>query len=57
MAPFGRQWFSLQNRTPETFLAGVRAAAPILDAFLDDALKARGLATTSSRSSDSRKAR
>jgi len=45
MAPYGRQWFSLQTRTPETVLAGVRAAAPILDAFLDDALKARGLAS------------
>jgi len=44
MGPFGRQWFSVQNRTPETMLAGVRAAAPILDAFLDDALKSRGLA-------------
>ncbi|HEX7968382.1 MAG TPA: prolyl oligopeptidase family serine peptidase [Stellaceae bacterium] len=43
MAPFGRQWFSLQERSPESILAGVRAAAPILDAFLDDALAARGL--------------
>ncbi len=43
MAPFGRQWFSLQERSPEAILAGVRAAAPILDAFLDDALAARGL--------------
>lgn len=43
MAPFGRQWFSLQDRTPEAVLAGVRAAAPILDAFIDDALAARGL--------------
>src|SRR5690348_14895693 len=43
MAPFGRQWFTLQDRTPATILAGVRAAAPILDAFLDDALAARGL--------------
>ena len=43
MAPYGRQWFSLQNRSAGALLAGVRAAAPILDAFLDDALKARGL--------------
>jgi len=43
MGPFGRQWFSLQNRTPETVIAGARAAAPILDAFLDEALAARGL--------------
>ena len=39
MAPFGRQWFSLQTRAPEHVLAGVRAAAPILDAFLDEALQ------------------
>jgi phospholipase/carboxylesterase len=44
MGPYGRQWFSVQNRTPETALAGARAAAPILDAFLDDALAARKLA-------------
>jgi phospholipase/carboxylesterase len=43
MAPFGRQWFSLQDRSPEAILAGVRASAPVLNAFLDDALKARGL--------------
>jgi phospholipase/carboxylesterase len=43
MAPYGRQWFSFQTRTPDAVLAGVRAAAPILDAFLDEALKARGL--------------
>jgi phospholipase/carboxylesterase len=43
MAPFGRQWFSLQDRSPAAILAGVRATAPILDAFLDAALAARGL--------------
>jgi len=43
MAPFGRQWFSLQDRSPAAILAGVRATAPILDAFLDDALATRGL--------------
>jgi phospholipase/carboxylesterase len=43
MAPYGRQWFSLQDRSPAAILAGVRAAAPILDAFLDDALTQRGL--------------
>jgi len=43
MAPFGRQWFSLQDRSPEAILAGVRASAPVLNAFLDDALQARGL--------------
>jgi phospholipase/carboxylesterase len=43
MAPFGRQWFSLQDRSPVSILAGVRAAAPILDAFIDEALAARNL--------------
>ncbi len=43
MAPYGFQWFSLQDRSPESILAGVRAAAPMLDAFIDDALAARGL--------------
>ncbi len=43
MAPYGRQWFSLQDRSPATILAGVRAAAPMLEAFLEDALAARGL--------------
>ena len=43
MAPFGRQWFSLQDRAPEAVLAGVRAAAPILDGFLDDELARLGL--------------
>jgi phospholipase/carboxylesterase len=44
MAPYGFQWFSLQDRSPEMLLAGVRAAAPALDAFIDQALAARGLA-------------
>jgi phospholipase/carboxylesterase len=44
MAPYGYQWFSLQDRSPETILAGVRAAAPVLDAFIDEALASRGLA-------------
>jgi phospholipase/carboxylesterase len=44
MAPYGRQWFSLQDRTPAMMLAGVKAAAPILDAFIDAELKKRGLA-------------
>ncbi len=35
MAPYGRQWFSLLDRTPARVLAGVQAAAPILDSFLD----------------------
>src|ERR1700731_980218 len=43
MGPFGHQWFSLGDRAPEAILAGTRAAANILDAFLDEALAARGL--------------
>ncbi len=43
MAPMGRQWFSLQSRELEHILAGVRACAPILDAYLDELLAERGL--------------
>jgi phospholipase/carboxylesterase len=43
MAPFGRQWFSLQERTPAMMLAGVEAAAPILNAYLDAELARHGL--------------
>ena len=43
MAPFGRQWFSLQDRAPQALLAGVRMAAPILNGFLDDELARHGL--------------
>jgi phospholipase/carboxylesterase len=43
MAPSGYQWFSFQERNPAAVLAGVRAAAPFLDTFLDEALAARGL--------------
>ena len=35
LAPMGRQWFSLQSRTPVTLLAGARRAAPVLEAYLD----------------------
>lgn len=38
MAPFGRQWFSLQDRRPAVMLEGIRRSAPILDAFLDGLL-------------------
>ncbi|MBV9523483.1 MAG: prolyl oligopeptidase family serine peptidase [Alphaproteobacteria bacterium] len=44
MAPYGYQWFSLQDRAPATILSGVRAAAPMLDACIDEALSRRGLA-------------
>jgi phospholipase/carboxylesterase len=40
---FGYQWFSVQDRSRESTLAGVRAAAPVLDGYIDDELKKRGL--------------
>jgi phospholipase/carboxylesterase len=43
MAPCGHQWFSLQDRDPETVLSGVRAVAPSLEAFLDAELAKRDL--------------
>jgi len=43
MAPYGYQWFSAQDRSPTAVLAGVRASAPVLQAFIDDALADRGL--------------
>src|SRR5438094_9181662 len=43
MAPYGYQWFSAQDRSPAAVLAGVRAAAPLLDSFIDDVLAERGL--------------
>ena len=46
MGPFGHQWFSFADRTPAAILAGTRAAATILDAFLDESLAARGLSET-----------
>ena len=43
MAPFGRQWFSLQNLDQDAILAGVGAAAPHLEAFIDQELDRHGL--------------
>ena len=43
MAPYGYQWFSLQDRRPETMLAGVQSAAPIVNAFIDRELERHGL--------------
>jgi phospholipase/carboxylesterase len=43
MAPHGRQWFSAQDRSPSAVLAGVRAAAPILDSFVTEEIAKRGL--------------
>src|SRR5262249_41216514 len=38
MAHSGYQWFSVQDRSPTTVLAGVRASAPLLQSFIDEAL-------------------
>jgi phospholipase/carboxylesterase len=43
MAPYGYQWFSLQDRTPAMIEAGVRAAAIVLDGFIDETLAGLGL--------------
>ena len=40
---FGRQWFGVQGMDGDGYLAGVRAAASILDAFIDAELAAAGL--------------
>jgi phospholipase/carboxylesterase len=43
MAPYGRQWFSLQDRRPESLLRGVRTVAPMLDQFIALLLDRHGL--------------
>jgi phospholipase/carboxylesterase len=44
MAGFsGRQWFSIADRTPSVLEAGIRVAAPALDAFIDRELERLGL--------------
>lgn len=43
MAPYGRQWFSLQDRSPARLLAGVRAVEPALRGFLEAELSRLGL--------------
>ena len=35
LAPYGRQWFSLQDRRPASMLAGAERTLPALDAWLD----------------------
>lgn len=42
-SPFGRQWFSVADRTPARMLAGVTAAAAVLDGFIDAELARLGL--------------
>jgi phospholipase/carboxylesterase len=41
MAPLGYQWFSLQDRSADRIEAGVRAAAPLVDRFIDESCEAR----------------
>ena len=41
--PTGRQWFSLQDRTPATLEAGARRSAPLLLAYIEDELAQAGL--------------
>lgn len=41
--PFGYQWFGISRLDPTVALAGVRTAAPLLDAYLDETMAAYGL--------------
>jgi phospholipase/carboxylesterase len=41
--PSGRQWFALTDRNPHERWSGACTAAPVIDAFIDAELKARGL--------------
>lgn len=43
MAPYGRQWFSLQDRDQDAILAGLEAVRPVLDSYLDAVLESRNL--------------
>lgn len=43
MAPAGRQWFSIRDRSEAAVRAGVDRAAPALDAFIDAVLADHGL--------------
>lgn len=44
IAPYGRQWFSVGDRTPARLLAGMRLAADALGGFLDAETARLGLA-------------
>ncbi|MDF2097041.1 alpha/beta hydrolase [Aquibaculum arenosum] len=44
MAPMGRQWFSLQDRSPAAMLAGAETARTALDGFLNAEMERHGLA-------------
>lgn len=43
MQPMGYQWFGISRLDPNEMWRGVQAAAPLLDAFIDEQLEARGL--------------
>ncbi len=43
MAPFGRQWFSLQVRQADAMLEGLRQVQPLLDQFINDTLSEHGV--------------
>jgi phospholipase/carboxylesterase len=43
MAPYGYQWFSVQDRTPSVIAAGVDRSAPVLSQFIEGELAKRGL--------------
>ncbi len=43
MAPYGRQWFSLQDRAMAAMTHGARIAAPILNDYIDEQLKLANL--------------
>jgi phospholipase/carboxylesterase len=43
MAPYGFQWFSLQQRSAAILAAGADRAVPVLNAFLDAELASHGL--------------
>ncbi|KAA2214787.1 alpha/beta hydrolase [Teichococcus oryzae] len=44
--PYGRQWFSLQDRSPAMLLAGAQAARPLLDEAIAAECAAAGLPET-----------
>ncbi|MBS0518177.1 MAG: prolyl oligopeptidase family serine peptidase [Proteobacteria bacterium] len=45
-APMGYQWFGISRLDPHVAATGVRAAAPFVDAFLDDTMAQYGLDET-----------
>ncbi|MBK1695993.1 alpha/beta hydrolase [Rhodovibrio salinarum] len=43
VAPMGLQWFSFRGETDAVMIQGAEAAAPVVDAFLDQELERHGL--------------